>query len=42
MSCTFGYMIFIIVYKWCIDYTKGGSPPNLIQVTGGCDCGRGA
>jgi len=30
MLCTFGYMIFMIVYKMCIDWT-GKKPPNIIQ-----------
>jgi V-type H+-transporting ATPase subunit a len=32
MLCTFGYMIFIILYKWTIDWSRTDqSPPNLIQ-----------
>jgi len=33
MTCTFGYMIGIIIYKWCVDWSQPGlnSPPNLIQ-----------
>jgi len=31
--CTFGYMIFIIIYKFCVDWSQypGANPPNLIQ-----------
>ena len=29
MLCTFGYMIFLIIYKFCVD---NPNPPNLIQV----------
>lgn len=30
---TFGYMIFLIIFKFCIDWTEPGriSPPNLVQ-----------
>jgi V-type H+-transporting ATPase subunit a len=32
MLCTFGYMIFIILYKWTIDWSRNSrGPPNLIQ-----------
>jgi vacuolar-type H+-ATPase subunit I/STV1 len=36
MACTFGYMCFMILYKWCVDWHIGDSkhgrqPPNLIQ-----------
>lgn len=37
MSITFGYMCFLIVFKWCVDWYgavdphQRGSPPNLIQ-----------
>mmetsp|Transcript_18067 Transcript_18067/g.27098 ORF Transcript_18067/g.27098 Transcript_18067/m.27098 type:complete len:862 (-) Transcript_18067:165-2750(-) len=32
MICTFGYMIGIIIYKWCVDWdTSPRAPPNLIQ-----------
>lgn len=31
MSCTFGYMVFIIILKLFTDWTVGGNPPNLIQ-----------
>lgn len=32
MMCTFGYMIFIIIYKMCVDWEAiGHNPPNLIQ-----------
>jgi vacuolar-type H+-ATPase subunit I/STV1 len=32
MLSLFGYMDFMIVYKWCIDWTAtGANPPNLIQ-----------
>jgi V-type H+-transporting ATPase subunit a len=33
MLCTFGYMIFMIIVKFTIDWSdpKSGSPPNLIQ-----------
>eukprot|EP00933_Yihiella_yeosuensis_P052487 TRINITY_DN50577_c0_g1_i1.p1 TRINITY_DN50577_c0_g1~~TRINITY_DN50577_c0_g1_i1.p1 ORF type:complete len:378 (+),score=7.93 TRINITY_DN50577_c0_g1_i1:73-1134(+) len=30
LSCTFGYMISMIIIKWCTDWTDR-SPPNLIQ-----------
>jgi len=31
LLCTFGYMIFIIVYKMCVDWTSSTvSPPNLV------------
>jgi len=32
MMCTFGYMIFLIIFKYCQDYSVNGqNPPNLIQ-----------
>mmetsp|Transcript_39505 Transcript_39505/g.63362 ORF Transcript_39505/g.63362 Transcript_39505/m.63362 type:complete len:868 (+) Transcript_39505:122-2725(+) len=33
MMCTFGYMCFMIIYKWTIDYSGEGAdePPALIQ-----------
>jgi len=32
MLCTFGYMIFLIIYKMCVDWTMVDHPaPNLIQ-----------
>ena len=36
LMCTFGYMDFMIVYKWCTDWITFGygnqrDPPNLIQ-----------
>lgn len=32
MCCTFGYMSWMILYKWCQDWTtRPHSPPNLIQ-----------
>lgn len=32
MLCTFGYMVFLIIYKLCIDWSISSiSPPNLIQ-----------
>jgi len=32
LLCTFGYMIFLIIYKLCLDWTTIAiSPPNLIQ-----------
>jgi len=32
MCCTFGYMIAIIIYKWCVDWSSTDrAPPNLIQ-----------
>jgi V-type H+-transporting ATPase subunit a len=33
MTCTFGYMIFMIWFKWCTNWNyDGAKPPNLIQV----------
>ena len=36
MVTFFGYMIFIIVYKWCLDWPvlmqQGRAPPSLINV----------
>ena len=33
MLSTFGYMVFMILYKWCVDWSApgAGAPPNLIQ-----------
>ena len=36
LMCTFGYMDFMIIYKWCTDWLTFGfgnqrDPPNLIQ-----------
>lgn len=33
MLALFGYMIFLIVYKWCVDWAAGQphSPPSLID-----------
>jgi len=32
MLATFGYMIFLIVYKFCVDWEHSSSPaPNLVQ-----------
>jgi V-type H+-transporting ATPase subunit a len=32
MLCTFGYMIFLILLKFCIDWTRSSvPPPNLVQ-----------
>jgi V-type H+-transporting ATPase subunit a len=32
MLCTFGYMVFLIVYKFCIDWhATDSAPPNLVQ-----------
>jgi len=34
LFCTFGYMIIIIIFKWCQDYDTypaGTDPPNLVQ-----------
>lgn len=32
LFATFGYMIFMIIYKWTVDWTeRPNSPPNLIQ-----------
>ena len=33
MLSTFGYMVFMILYKWCVDWSAPGMnpPPNLIQ-----------
>jgi len=32
MLCTFGYMIFLIIFKWTIDWSASNmQPPNLIQ-----------
>ena len=32
MCCTFGYMVAIIIYKWCVDWNADGIPaPSLIQ-----------
>mmetsp|Transcript_19821 Transcript_19821/g.29639 ORF Transcript_19821/g.29639 Transcript_19821/m.29639 type:complete len:859 (+) Transcript_19821:31-2607(+) len=31
MICTFGYMCFMIILKWCQDYSKDPAPPALIQ-----------
>jgi len=32
MTSTFGYMCFLIIYKWCVDWVgTGQNPPNLIQ-----------
>jgi len=32
MLCTFGYMIFLIVLKFCIDWSRSATPPpNLVQ-----------
>lgn len=32
LMCTFGYMIVIIIYKWCVDWTVSSvGAPNLIQ-----------
>ena len=32
MTCTFGYMCFMIIYKWCVDWEGiGQEPPALIQ-----------
>jgi V-type H+-transporting ATPase subunit a len=32
LLCTFGYMIFMIIFKLCIDWSvPGRNPPNLIQ-----------
>ena len=35
MLCTFGYMIFLIVFKFTIDWSdpSNGNPPNLIQAS---------
>ncbi|ETO31054.1 hypothetical protein RFI_06063 [Reticulomyxa filosa] len=34
MVCFFGYMVFLIFYKWCIDWTTSNLPdtPSLITV----------
>lgn len=29
--CTFGYMVFIIIFKMCKDWGPGSTPPLLIQ-----------
>lgn len=31
MLSTFGYMIWMILYKWCQDWDIRGNPPNLVQ-----------
>jgi V-type H+-transporting ATPase subunit a len=31
MLSTFGYMIWMVLYKWCQDWDIRGNPPNLIQ-----------
>jgi V-type H+-transporting ATPase subunit a len=31
MLSTFGYMIFLIIYKFCVDWTIQTNPPNLVQ-----------
>ena len=32
LTCTFGYMIFMIFYKWCVNwFAISKQPPNLIQ-----------
>eukprot|EP00466_Bigelowiella_natans_P009409 jgi/Bigna1/56899/estExt_Genewise1Plus.C_1400003 len=32
MCCTFGYMIGIIIYKWCVNWeNRNVAPPSLIQ-----------
>lgn len=31
MSCVFGYMIAIIIYKWTVPWETGAPPPNLVQ-----------
>lgn len=32
LMCTFGYMVFMIFYKWTVDWTmRSYDPPNLIQ-----------
>jgi len=32
LLCTFGYMILLIIIKWCIDWTDSPTaPPNLVQ-----------
>lgn len=32
LSCTFGYMIIIIIVKWCMEWPNTSTAPNLITV----------
>lgn len=34
LGCTFGYMIFLIFFKWCIDWstTTAQIPPGILQI----------
>lgn len=31
IMCTFGYMVFIIIFKMCVEWGEGSTPPLLIQ-----------
>lgn len=33
MTCTFGYMVFCIIYKWFLDFSESpGKSPSIISL----------
>jgi len=43
MLCVFGYMVFLIVFKWCVNWDQDGihNAPNLIQTMIGMFLNKG-